>query len=67
MKVKIFTDEGDAPKLEKEINAWLDEGKAEDIYHIKQSYFYDSKDNVYAGTISIWYKEKAAVNLNNLI
>lgn len=55
MKVKIFTNEGDAPKLEEEINDWLSKSKA-DIQHIKQSYVYDIKDNLFDALVSIWYK-----------
>ena len=56
MKVKIFTNEGNATKLEGEINAWLTEERYETISHIKQSYVYDAKgENV--ALVSIWYKE----------
>lgn len=58
MNVKIFTNEGDAPKLEKEINDWLSKNKA-DIQHIKQSYAYDIKGDSFYALISIWYKERA--------
>jgi len=57
MKVKIFTNEANAPKLEKDINAWLSESKA-DIHHIKQSYVYDIKSDHFNALISIWYEEK---------
>lgn len=57
MKVKIFTNEGDAPKLEKEINDWLSESKA-DIHHIKQSYVHDIKADLFDALISIWYEER---------
>jgi len=55
MKVKIFTNEGNAPKLEKEINNWLSESKA-DIRHIKQSYAYDVKDDLFYALVSVWYE-----------
>lgn len=57
MKVKIFTNEGDAPKLEKEINDWLSETKV-DIHHIKQSYAYDIKADLFDTNISLWYDER---------
>lgn len=57
MKVKIFTNEGDAPKLEKEINDWLCENKA-DILHIKQSYVYDIKADSFDVLVSIWYEQR---------
>ena len=57
MKVKMFTMQGDAPKLEKEVNQWLSENKVSTSQsHIKQSYVYDSKDNVFCTLISIWYE-----------
>lgn len=57
MKVKIFANVGDAPKLEGEINKWLLENNKVDIIHIKQNYAYDNKNYFYT-LISIWYKEK---------
>ena len=57
MKVKIFTNEGDAPKLEKEINSWLSESKA-DIRHIKQSYAYDVKGDLFYTLVSVWYEQR---------
>lgn len=57
MKVKIFVDEGGAPKLEKEINEWLDKNdKKLTIAHIKQSCAID--DDFLHTLISIWYEEK---------
>ena len=55
MKVKIFSNEGDAPKLEKDINQWLVEKSNIEILHIKQNYAYDNKQFFYT-LISIWYK-----------
>jgi hypothetical protein len=57
MKVKIFTNQGDAPKLEEEINRWLNEKSVSLSYsHIKQSYVYDSKNNTFCALISVWYE-----------
>ncbi len=55
MKVKIFTNEGDAPQLEKEINNWLSESKTH-IQHVKQSYACDSKGDKFYALVSIWYE-----------
>ena len=57
MKVKIFTDEGDATKLEKELNEWLSKNSKIVISHIKQTYSYDNTNSFYT-LISIWYEEK---------
>jgi len=54
MEVKIFTDEGDAPKLEKKINEWLSENKHVDIKHITQGNAAD--EEVLYTSISIWYE-----------
>jgi type VI protein secretion system component Hcp len=57
MKVKIFTNQGDAPKLEEEINRWLSEKSVSLSYsHIKQSYVYDGKNNTFCALISVWYE-----------
>jgi hypothetical protein len=57
MKVKIFTSQGDALKLEEEINQWLSEKNVSPSYsHIKQNYIYDSKDDMLCALISVWYE-----------
>ena len=56
MKVKMFINEGDVPKLEEEVNNWLNH-KPVNISHIKQNYAYDNKDDRYCTLISIWYVE----------
>lgn len=57
MKVKIFTNRGDVPKLEEEINHWLSNKNVSISYsHIKQNYIYDSKDNMSCALISVWYE-----------
>jgi len=56
MKVKIFSNQGDAPKLEKEINKWLLDNSNIEIAHVKQSYAYDNEASFYA-LISIWYTD----------
>ena len=56
MKIKIFTNEGDAPKLEKEINKWLSENKVH-IHHIKQSYAYDPKGDQFYTLVSVWHEQ----------
>ena len=57
MKVKIFADAGDAPKLEKEINKWLQDNKKIEVKHIKQDYAYDNEQLNYTLN-SIWTEEK---------
>lgn len=54
MKVKMFTNRGDTPKLEEEVNEWLSNNPTK-IFHVKQSYTYDSKDDLFYTLISIWY------------
>ncbi len=57
MKVKMFTNRGDAAKLEEEINQWLSDKNISISYsHIKQNYTFDSKDNVASALISVWYE-----------
>lgn len=56
MKVKFFTNAGNAPALEKEINQWLHDNRKIEILHIKQDYAYDNKEYFYT-LISLWYKE----------
>jgi hypothetical protein len=57
MQVKMFTDQGDAPKLETEINNWLKNNSNIEIIHVKQSYAYDGEQFFYA-LISIWYLDR---------
>lgn len=60
MKVKMFQNQGDAPKLEKEVSHWLSENKASPSHsQFKQSYVYDSKNDVFHILVSIWYEESA--------
>ena len=55
MMVKIFTNMGDALKLEKEINQWLDENRNNiKVDHVQQSYAHDGQVNFYT-LISVWY------------
>ena len=57
MRVKIFTGRGDVQKLEEEINQWLSGKNVSMSYsQIKQSYIYDSKDNMSGALISVWYE-----------
>jgi hypothetical protein len=57
MKVKIFTNRGDLPKLEEEINQWLGNKNVSMSHsHIEQNYIYDSKDNMSCALISVWYE-----------
>jgi hypothetical protein len=56
MKVKMFTNQGDVPKLEEEINKWLTHNPA-NISHVKQSYGYDNKGDMFYTLISIWYTD----------
>jgi hypothetical protein len=57
MKVKMFVNEGDIPKLEKEVNQWLGENNISAL-HINQSFTFDSSDNQHSALISVWYEEK---------
>ena len=54
MKVKMFSNEGNIPKLEEEINQWFSQNKV-NISHVKQSYIYDVKGDMFCTLISIWY------------
>jgi hypothetical protein len=56
MKVKMFANVGNVPKLEEEVNSWLSDNPV-NIYHVKQSQTYDSKDDTFYTLISIWYVE----------
>jgi hypothetical protein len=57
MRVKLFTDRGDLPKLEEEINQWLSSKNVSiSQSHIKQNYIYDTKDNMSHALISVWYE-----------
>lgn len=57
MRVKIFTNRGDLPKLEEEINEWLgNQNVSMSHSHIGQNYIYDSKDNMSCALISVWYE-----------
>jgi hypothetical protein len=54
MKVKMFVNKGDVPKLEEEVNNWLSNNPVE-IYHVKQSFGFDDRDNRFSTLIAIWY------------
>jgi len=54
MKVKIFSNQGDSPSLERDINAWLEQNKNIEVLHVKQSYA-DGGESMYA-LVSVWYK-----------
>ena len=56
MKVKMFPNQGDAPKLENEINKWLLDNSNIEIAHVKQSYAYDNI-SFFSALISIWYTD----------
>ena len=56
MKVRMFSNQGNVPKLEEEINQWLSQNPA-NISSIKQSYAYDGNGDMFYTLISIWYKE----------
>jgi hypothetical protein len=56
MKVRIFTNEGDAPRLENEINKWLLDNKNIQVKHIKQDYAYDNEQS-FCTLISLWYEK----------
>ncbi len=59
MKVKIFVNEGDAPDLEREINAWLGQNKDIEVLQVKQSYAYDGEQYMDA-LVSVWYRESGS-------
>ncbi len=55
MMVKIFTNMGEVPRLEKEINQWLDENRNNiQIDQVQQSYAHDGQQHFYT-LISVWY------------
>jgi hypothetical protein len=54
MQVKMFVNQGDAPKLQEEVNEWLSANRV-NIHHVKQSYAFDSKGDTFYTLISIWY------------
>ena len=55
MQVKVFTNQGNAPKLELEINEWLKNNTKIQISHVKQSYAYESTGDQFYALISVWY------------
>ncbi len=56
MKVKIFTNQGDAPELEDKINQWLLDNRDIEVEHIKQDYAYDNEQYFHT-IVSIWYEK----------
>lgn len=54
MKLKIFTNMGDASKLESDINRWLAENGEIDVKHVQQSYACDGQAHFYT-LVSVWY------------
>jgi hypothetical protein len=56
MKVKMFVNEGDVPKLEEEVNNWLSHNPVK-ISYVKQGFSFDDRDNRFSALISIWYAE----------
>lgn len=59
MKVRIFSNNGNADELEKEINTWLARSKVK-VEAIKQSYTCDAK-TCYT-LVSIWFEGMEDVN-----
>lgn len=55
MKVKIFSNDGNAPEMEIEINKWLSD-KNIIIKHIKQGNVIDK--DIISTVISVWYEDK---------
>lgn len=55
MKVKIFVNTGDAKRLERELNDWLENNKSISINYIEQSSAYAGESMSFL--ISIWYFE----------
>jgi hypothetical protein len=57
MKVKMFAGQGDVKELEKEVNQWLGENNVSvSNAQVKQSYVYDSKNDLFRILISLWYE-----------
>jgi hypothetical protein len=57
MKVKMFAGQGDVKELEKEVNQWLSENNVSvSNAQVKQSYVYDSKNDLFRILISLWYE-----------
>jgi hypothetical protein len=57
MKMKMFTGKGDVSELEREVNQWLSENSVSPLnVQIKQSYAYDSKNDLLRILISLWYE-----------
>jgi hypothetical protein len=57
MKVKMFAGQGDVKELEKEVNQWLSENNVSvSNAQVKQSYEYDSKNDLFRILISLWYE-----------
>jgi len=54
MQVKVFSNKGDWPQLEAEINTWLKDNDNIEISHVGQSYAYDGEGAFYT-LMSIWY------------
>lgn len=59
MNVRMFTNNGNADDLEKEINDWLDRTNVK-VIDIKQSYTCDAK-TCYT-LVSVWYEGLDEVN-----
>jgi hypothetical protein len=55
MKVVMFANQGDNVKLEEKVNKWMNDNTRVKIFHVKQSYAYNSKDDMFYTLISIWY------------
>jgi hypothetical protein len=57
MKVKMFTGQGDATELEREVNQWLSENNVSaSNAQVMQSYVYDSKNDLFRILISLWFE-----------
>ena len=54
MQVKVFSNKGDASKLEAEVNTWLKKNNNIEISHVRQSCAYDGEQAFYT-LMSIWY------------
>ena len=51
----MFVNQGDAPELERDINAWLELNDNIEVLHVKQSYTSDEQ-HMYA-LVSVWYRD----------